>query len=48
MNFDEENMEEIMENFGEENNEDFLHDLRILYLNIFYHLTLIDEGFHST
>jgi hypothetical protein len=29
-----------MENIGEENKEDFLHDLRILYLNIFYHLTL--------
>ncbi len=25
-----------MENIGEENKEDFLHDLRILYLNIFY------------
>jgi len=33
-------MEEIMENIGEENKEDFLHDLRILYLNIFYPLTL--------
>jgi hypothetical protein len=32
-------MEEIMENIGEENKEDFLHDLRILYLNIFYPLT---------
>jgi len=29
-----------MENIGEENNEDFPHDLRILYLNIFYPLTL--------
>jgi len=29
-----------MENIGEENKEDFLHDLRILYLNILYLLTL--------
>jgi hypothetical protein len=32
-------MEEIMKNIGEENKEDFLHDLRILYMNIFYPLT---------
>jgi len=32
-------MEEIMENIGEENKEDCPHDLRILYLNIFYPLT---------
>jgi hypothetical protein len=54
-NIEEENMDEIKKNIGEENNrrmafigllqgccvlEDFLHDLRILCLNIFYPLTL--------
>jgi hypothetical protein len=40
-------MEEIMENIGEENKEDFLHDLRILYLNIFYPLTERDLSSRS-
>jgi hypothetical protein len=40
-----------MENIGEENKEDFLHDLRILYLKIFYPLTLdrflLKEVYHQ-
>jgi hypothetical protein len=37
-------MEEIMENIREKNKENFLHDLRVLYLHIFYPLTQPNEN----
>jgi len=37
-------MEKIMENIGDENKKDFLHELRVLYLYIFYPLTQPNEN----